>query len=737
MQILKELAPVFDITGMNIDNLMLSELNLQQQKAVTTTNGPVLVLAGAGSGKTRVVVYRAAYLIYEKYINPNNILIVTFTNRAARELRNRIWKKSRIPFYGGWTGTFHSICMKILRFENEHLPYTSNFSIYDDVDQKSIFKKIYKKLNIDSKVFSPAKVRSIISRQKSNLILPDEFEKFNENNYYTDLVLKIYREYQRVLSVNNAMDFDDLLMYTARLFDENKKVREKYSRIFKYIMIDEYQDTNYAQFNIINSIAKQHQNLCVVGDDDQAIYSWRGANIQNILNFEKDYKNVVTIKLEQNYRSPENILALANSLIVNNNDRHSKELWTEITSDVLPLLIKSENENSEAKMVAEDIAKFKFENLNECVVLYRTNAQSRVFENAFIQKNIKYQIIGGVNFFQRKEIKDIIAYLRVLINPIDNESLLRIINFPPRGIGKVTLNKLFDAAVENNRTLFNELNSEKKDYLSGSAQNKLKQFCDKIEDWNEYAQEKNIVKVVKKIIKELHLIDLYDFSADPKDISRVENIKEFAASVEEFYQNFLDATETEPMLTDYIQNISLQTDMDNVDENEESVKLMTMHNAKGLEFDHVFIVGLEDGLLPHSRSMESLQDLEEERRLLYVAITRAKRSVTMSYANSRRFFEGRISTLPSRFILELDKKYYIDRNNFFEQEVPKAKKPVNTSSIILESEKHFKVGQKIAHNKFGKGVILSVNGKGKDAKLTISFSGGMLKKIIGTFVETL
>ena len=720
-----------------IDNLMLSELNTQQQKAVTTTEGPILVLAGAGSGKTRSVIYRTAFMIAEKNISPRNILIVTFTNKAARELKSRLWDKFNISSYDLWIGTFHSICMKILRFENDNIPYSSNFSIYDDIDQKSIIKKIYKKLDIDTKVFSPAKVRSIISRQKNNLILPEDFEKFNESNYYTDLVLKIYREYQRVLIENNAMDFDDLLMYTAKLFDEKPNVRDKYSRIFKYIMIDEYQDTNYAQFSIINFIAKKHQNLCVVGDDDQAIYSWRGANIQNILKFEEDYKDVIIIKLEQNYRSPEKILALANSLIVNNKDRHSKELWTDISSEDLPILVKTENENSEAKLVAEDILRFKKENLNECVVLYRTNAQSRVFENAFIQRNLKYQIIGGVNFFQRKEIKDIIAFLRVLTNPTDNESLLRIINFPPRGIGKVTLNKLFDAAAENDRTLFEELSTENKEYLSGSANNKINKFCERLSIWKEYALEKSIVKVVKKVIKELHLIELYDFSSDPKDISRVENIREFAASVDEFYQNYLDATDIEPLLTDYIQNISLQTDLDNVDENAESVKLMTMHNAKGLEFDHVFIVGLEDGLLPHSRSTESLKDLEEERRLFYVAITRAKKTVTMSYAISRRFFVGRISTLPSRFILELDKKCYIDRNNIFEQETRKIKKTVDRSSIVCESEKHFKVGQKIAHNKFGKGVILNVNGKGKDAKLTISFSGGMLKKIIGTFVETL
>ncbi|MCK4313071.1 MAG: UvrD-helicase domain-containing protein, partial [Candidatus Cloacimonetes bacterium] len=497
--------------------------------------------------------------------------------------------------------------------------------------------------------------------------------------------------------------------------------------------------TNYAQFKIVNLIAKNHQNICVVGDDDQAIYSWRGADIRNILEFERDYKNVVKIKLVQNYRSPKSILNLANSLIKFNSQRHEKELWTKIISDRKPTLNILENENEEARSIAEKIHAFKLKdgNLNECVVLYRTNAQSRVFENAFIQKNIKYQIVGGVNFYQRKEIKDIIAYLRILANPQDSESLLRIINFPTRGIGKTTVAKIIDYATLKNITIYESVLSKENHLLKGAAAMRVEAFASKILNWKKASEEMPITSLIMKIIDELNLMDLYDFKDDPKDISRLENIKEFIAATNEFSENIEKETGQKPFLTEYLQNISLHTDLDSVDENEESVKLMTMHNAKGLEFDNVFIVGLENGLLPHSKSMDNEKELEEERRLLYVAITRTKKIAALSYARARRVFDAVQRTLPSRFLMEFDDELLEKENHvFYELRSPKKQiKP--QKSVIMETQKYFKVGQKIIHAKFGNGIILNVDGIGKDAKLTISFSKGMLKKIMGSYVKVL
>lgn len=714
-------------------------LNPEQQKVVTTTEGPVLVLAGAGSGKTRSVIYRTAYLIKEKKISPWQILVVTFTNKAARELRDRLQQTFDISARSLWVGTFHSVCTRILRYEENFLPFSSNFSIFDDSDQKSVLKRIYTKLDIDPKKFSLSRVREIISRQKNSLILPKDFREFNESNYFSDIVLKIYTAYQDFLQKNNALDFDDLLMYTAILLHDNEEIRSKYERKFRYVMIDEYQDTNYAQFKIINLIAKNHQNLCVVGDDDQAIYSWRGADIRNILSFESDYQKVVKIKLEQNYRSPKSFLDTANCLIKNNSERHPKVLWTTITSSGKPELVTLENENQEAVFVAEQIIKFQKKNidLNQCVILYRTNAQSRVFENAFIQRKITYQIIGGVNFYQRKEIKDILAYLKVLINPADSESMLRIINFPARGIGKVTISKLLDFAVHEELNLYEALQAENNPYLSAAAAAKIKQLAELLENWKRFAEDHTVIETIRSVIKQLHLIQMYNDSHDPKDIARSENIKEFIAATEEFAEIYHTETGEQPGLEEYLQNISLQTDIDNVDENAESVKLMTMHNAKGLEFEHVFIVGLEDGLIPHSLSIFDAGNIEEERRLLYVAITRAKKSLTLSYCRTRRTYESVKSAFPSRFLSEIDERY-LHRNSLCSYEFAApyyqpAKKP---KPVVSENEKFFSIGQKISHDKFGMGVILNVDGKGRDAKLTISFSGGKLKKIVGTFIKT-
>jgi len=715
----------------------LDDLNPPQRKVATTTEGPILVLAGAGSGKTRSIIYRIAYFINVKHINPYNILAVTFTNKAARVLKDRLQRSFNISTNSLWIGTFHSICTRILRIEQDFLPFTSDFSIFDEVDQKSIFKKIYKKLEIDSKDFPQRKVASLISNQKNSLVLPKDFFDFNEENYFTEITYKIYKEYQNFLLENNALDFDDLLMYTAILLHDNKAVRKKYVDKFKYVMIDEYQDTNYAQFKIVNLIAKEHQNLCVVGDDDQAIYSWRGANISNILNFEKDYNNVLTVKLEQNYRSPKSILDAANDLIKNNSERHPKELWTDIISKEKPKLLKLENEREEAEFVAEMVAQLisSGKSLNDCLVLYRTNAQSRIFENAFYQHKLKYQIVGGVNYYQRKEIKDIVAYLRILVNPQDSNSFFRIINFPPRKIGKVSTERIERFAQDNEMTLFDAVQNEIST-LNGKTTKTVLEFGKLLKKWKTLSLEIPVTSLVKNIIEELELIEIYDSSNDPKDIARAENLKEFVTAAQEFSDNFENDTEKVPMLTDFLQSISLQTDMDNLDENIETVKLMTMHNAKGLEFDHVFIVGMEDGLIPHSRSIDDVQKLEEERRLLYVAITRAKKSVHLTYTRMRSIFGSISMAVPSRFLIEIDDNLIDTENNrYYDLMAPRPKRRYkNKKPVITENQKYFKIGQKIYHNKFGKGVVLNVDGSGRNAKLSISFSSGQLKKIVGTFV---
>lgn len=718
---------------------LADELNEPQRKVVTTTEGPVLVLAGAGSGKTRSVIFRTAYLIREKKVAPYHILIVTFTNKAAQELKHRLWQQFNIRPFDLWVGTFHSICVRILREESKYLPFPSNFTIYDTDDQKGLLKKIYKQLNIDNTQFPVGKMLEIIGKRKDDLLLPGDMQELDQDRPFLKLFLKVYTAYQQSLQQYQALDFDDLLLYTVKLFETHDEVRKKYENMFRYVMIDEYQDTNYAQFKIVDLIAGRHGNLCVVGDDDQAIYSWRGANIRNILDFEKNYKNVTVVRLEENYRSTTAILEVANSLISFNRTRHPKELWTHQKGGKKPALHIVENENEEAIAVAEQVQKIVWDSqtkLADCVVLYRTNAQSRVFESTFIQEKIPYQIVGGVNFYQRKEIKDILGYLRVLYNPSDTENLLRIINNPARGIGDTTIAKLVDFSRLHRITLFEALGRVREiDTLNRGTMQKIDAFHQQLLKWQIMASQENVTILVKAILDELDWIALFENSKDPKDFSRAENLSEFVAAAEEFMEKFITDNDREPILHDYLALVSLQSDIDRMNEDIDSVKLMTMHNAKGLEFDYVFIVGLEQGLLPHQMSMDSEEQIEEERRLLYVAITRARKEIFLSLAKWRRTYDTMNRTLPSQFLKEVDSELLErDMQSFYAIRQPsspeKEKKPV-----ILESEKHFRIGQKVSHEEYGKGVILSVEGRGNDAHLTISFANGNLKKIIGSYVR--
>ncbi len=728
-----------------MSNPLLRGLNERQQEVVQATEGPVLVLAGAGSGKTRSVIYRAAWLIREKRVNPYNILIVTFTNKAARELRDRLEETFHLQTRNLWVGTFHSICARILRYESDRLPFKSNFVIYDADDQKTLIKRIVKRLDIDSKAFPPGKVHNLISRNKNNLIRPEEFFEFQDENAYTKTFHKIYKAYTEDLVKNNALDFDDLLLRMAYLLDEHEDIRRKYASQFRYIMIDEYQDTNYAQFKIVNLLAKDHGNLCVVGDDDQAIYGWRGADVRNILRFEDDYGKVKTIRLEQNYRSTQNILDLANSLIKNNQGRHQKDLWTDVGEGEKPAMSIFEDERKEAKFIADRVEEIRNKTaLADIAVLFRTNAQSRVIEQEFAKRNISYTVVGGVNFFQRKEIKDILAYLRVLVNPDDSESLARIINFPPRKIGNTSVGKLLDYSIKHGVTLYRSVQEVGYNPLLGaSAKKQISDFAKMIEGWRIAAETDSAAMIIERVIGDLKLIPLYESTGDIQDATRADNLKEIMAASREYTEEYLDENENPPLLLDYLQNVTLQTDLDHADDERGVVQLMTMHNAKGLEFDHVFICGMGDGLIPHRLNLEEEKLLEEERRLLYVAITRAKRHLELSYSRWRREYNTIEPVLPSRFLKELDNKYLrLAGSDFYEVTASPTKaspgrgNAPKKTNVILESQKLYKIGQKVLHNTFGKGTVLSVDGSGENAKLTISFESGALKRILGNFVET-
>ncbi|MFA7025787.1 MAG: UvrD-helicase domain-containing protein [Candidatus Cloacimonadaceae bacterium] len=715
----------------------LTGLNDRQREVVTDLEHPILVLAGAGSGKTRCIIYRAAYLIKEKRIPPWQILIVTFTNKAARELQTRLEQLLNIPVRSLWVGTFHSICLRILRYESSFLPYKANFSIYAADEQKSVLKKIYKAHGFDLQKYPLNKVLGRIGRYKNRLMLPEDIDKAEfEGSAFLAGFVSIYHHYQQTLLLNQAMDFDDILLYTARLLQENEELRAKYQNIFQYIMIDEYQDTNKAQFEIIHQLALQHQRVCVVGDDDQAIYSFRGATLRNILEFERDYKEVRAIRLEQNYRSTTAILDLANQVISHNKNRHVKELWSELGVGIKPLLKIYPDANAEAEQIASEIQTLQEEGceLRDITILYRTNAQSRLFENALMQKKIPYSIVGSLQFYQRKEIKDLIAYLSTLSNPADNESLLRIINEPPRGIGQITVTRLLGFALKTHISLYQAiLNPSAAPDLKSAAIKRVSDFAQMMQAWSQAALTQPVADLVKEIVEELGMISFYGKSNDPKDIARAENLIEFVASVNEFAERFAQDNEKAPVLNDFLPFIALQTDLDMVSDDLQSVRLMTLHNAKGLEFETVYIAGLENELLPHRMSMDTREEIEEERRLFYVGITRAKRRLILSLALSRRLYDTYNITKPSMFLSGLSDDV-LDSEDF------DLKRPRSTYQKprhkARDSQKFFRIGQRVWHDEHQEGVVLSVNGTDQDAVLVVSFKNGKLLKIVGSYLKT-
>ncbi|MCI8520082.1 MAG: DNA helicase PcrA [Clostridia bacterium] len=724
---------------------ILSNLNDRQKEAVMETEGPVLVLAGAGSGKTTVLVNRIAYMISEKNILPWNILAITFTNKAANEMKERIDKLLGDTANNIWVGTFHSVCVKILRTCIDLLGYGRDFIIYDTADTRTLMKECLRELNIDEKSFPHRNVLSIISNAKNDLMDAPTFENIYRNDYRMNIISKIYYRYQTKLRKNNALDFDDIILNTVKILSENPDVLAKYRDKFKYILVDEYQDTNNSQYLLINLLAGEHHNLCVVGDDDQSIYKFRGANINNILNFNDDFPEVKKITLDQNYRSTQNILDTANSVIKNNNGRLGKSLWTSQGEGEKVIVYTGSNEYDEARYIAKEVKEHFNEigTFSDCAVLYRTNAQSRVIEEMLMRENIPYRVLSGLRFYDRKEIKDIVAYLRVIYNPNDDVSLARIINEPKRKIGNATLEKARNIAEENGTSLYDVVSHADNYPEFKTAIKKLLDFSEIINSLIKIRDTVPINELASRVMNDTGYMPALMLEDTTESKTRIENLGEFMSVIMEFEKN----EETGSTLGEFLESITLVSDVDGYDENEDSVVLMTIHSAKGLEFPIVFLSGLEEGIFPGMRSMNSEEDIEEERRLCYVAITRAKQRLYITKTVSRTLYGKTTPTIPSRFFNEIPKEYVEDKTavkpkiaegfqkmGFYN--IPDKKK--NTYTPIQKTDavySDYKAGDIIEHRKFGRGEILKATPCGNDCILEIQFESIGFKRLMAAFAN--
>ena len=733
-------------------NNMLDKLNERQKEAVLATEGPVLVLAGAGSGKTTVLVNRIAYMISEKHIRPWNILAITFTNKAAREMKDRIERLLGDTAKDMWIGTFHSVCVRILRSCIDLLGYSRDFVIYDTADTKTVMKECLRELDIDEKSFPVRNVLSIISNAKNDLMDAATFENVYKSDYRMSIIAKIYYRYQTKLRKNNAVDFDDIILNTVKILSENPDVLSKYQDKFRYILVDEYQDTNNSQYLLINLLAQANRNLCVVGDDDQSIYKFRGANIGNILNFEDDYSDVQKITLDQNYRSTQNILDAANSVISNNKGRMGKSLWTSNGDGNRVYVYTGTNEYDEARYIARQIKKHFDEqgSFSDCAILYRTNAQSRVIEEMLMRESVPYKVLSGLRFYDRKEIKDIIAYLRVVYNPNDDVSLARIINEPKRKIGNATLEKARNIAREKETSLYDVI-SHADDYPEfKTAIKKLLSFSEIIQSLIKLKDTVTIEDLTGRILNDTGYMPALVMEDTTESKTRIENLGEFISVITEFEKN----EETGNTLGEFLENISLVSDIDGYDENEDSAVLMTIHSAKGLEFPIVFLSGLEEGLFPGMRSMESDDDIEEERRLCYVAITRAKEQLYITKTISRTIHGKTMPTTASRFFKEIPVEYLEDKTTL-QPKVAKVmqdlgvrnaaapKKEVYMTKGFGSSVKSsgstdyskFKAGDTVEHRTFGRGEILKATPCGNDCILEIQFESIGFKRLMAAFAK--
>lgn len=775
----------------------LSLLNEEQRKAVVATEGPVMIVAGAGSGKTRVLTYRIAHLI-KKGVDPFNILSLTFTNKAAKEMRERVEKVVGPEAKNLWMGTFHSVFARILRTEAPLLGYPSNFTIYDTDDAKSLIKTVLKEMGLDDKVYKPSTVLSRISSAKNNLIGPEQYA--NDSDIKSDddvaqrpLLHEIYSRYASRCFKAGAMDFDDLLFNTNKILKIFPDVLAKYQHKFKYVMVDEYQDTNYSQYVIVRRLAAVNRNICVVGDDAQSIYAFRGATIQNILNFQKDYGEIQVYKLEQNYRSTKTIVQAAGGIIKNNKDQLKKEVWTNNDLGDKIKLIRAISDNEEGKIIAENIFEEKMRNQlqnKDFAILYRTNSQSRSFEESLRKLNILYKVVGGMSFYQRKEIKDLIAYLRIVINNNDEEALKRIINYPTRGIGDTSVNRLMILADQENKSIWQIIeNCEMYPELKAAIKN-LADFRDLIRSFIIVNKNQNAFETATHIAKKSGILKVLYEDKSVEGTARYENIEELLSGIEQFVEedeiSMLDEAPTEKNLANYLQNIALLTDQDKDEpENNDRVQMMTIHASKGLEFNNLFVVGLEENLFPSQMSLSSRSDLEEERRLFYVAVTRAMKKLTLSYATTRFKFGNLQHCEPSRFLKEIDpsllditvkmrdpfekdesesgwrqpsfgRGFGFERkdkspepknttmsgfsgkppiNNPIGKIIPKNAKPPVIANFVADDSSKIEQGMRIEHQRFGSGIISLLEGKGDERKATINFDEYGEKKVILKFAK--
>ena len=695
----------------------LDKLNEKQKQAVITTDGALLILAGAGSGKTRVITNKIAYLIEEKNVNPYNILAITFTNKAAKEMQSRVEDLIGIDSKRVWISTFHAFCTRILRYEASHLLYENNFTIYDTQDKQVLIKNCMDILGYDKETLNIASVASEISRAKDSMVSVDDYEAEATSDYRNSKIARVYRLYQEELKKNNAMDFDDLIYNCIRLFKLHKEVLEKYQDKFEYIMVDEYQDTNYSQYLLIKMLSQKHKNICVVGDDDQSIYGWRGADIRNILEFEKDFENVIQIKLEQNYRSTSNIINAAGTVIKNNEGRKDKRIWTSSDNGDKITIYEATSENDESLYVAQNIRKLTEQGYkySDFAVLYRANALSRKYEEAFMKYKIPYKIFGGLKFYDRMEIKDILAYLRLIDNKNDDVSLKRIINVPKRGIGAKTVEKLEQYAREHSISMLDSIEYISQIIGAGKAQESIKKFAVMIGALKAFAKILPVSELLEKVISSTNYENSLIEEKTPESQSRLENINELKSVIQEF-----ERTSEDKSLSDFLQNATLSTDMDEDDKKSNYATLMTIHSAKGLEFPVVFIVAAEENIFPSSRSVLDESKLEEERRLCYVAITRAKEKLFITRAKSRLLYGKTNCNLSSRFISEIDKdlvinekkEYYVDEDS--KQAYSLHQKYIEKYKIMNEHKKDepqdIKMGTKVSHKTFGKGMIVGKTG---------------------------
>ncbi|MCY8532893.1 DNA helicase PcrA [Bacillus vallismortis] len=730
-----------------VSNQLLSGLNPVQQEAVKTTDGPLLLMAGAGSGKTRVLTHRIAYLMAEKHVAPWNILAITFTNKAAREMKERVESILGPGADDIWISTFHSMCVRILRRDIDRIGINRNFSILDTADQLSVIKGILKERNLDPKKFDPRSILGTISGAKNELTEPEEFSKV-AGGYYDQVVSDVYADYQKKLLKNQSLDFDDLIMTTIKLFDRVPEVLEFYQRKFQYIHVDEYQDTNRAQYMLVKQLAERFQNLCVVGDSDQSIYRWRGADITNILSFEKDYPNASVILLEQNYRSTKRILSAANEVIKNNSNRKPKNLWTENDDGVKISYYRGDNEFGEGQFVAGKIYQLHSSGkrkLSDIAILYRTNAQSRVIEETLLKAGLNYNIVGGTKFYDRKEIKDILAYLRLVSNPDDDISFTRIVNVPKRGVGATSLEKIASYAAMNGLSFFQAIQQVDFIGVSAKAANALDSFRQMIENLTNMQDYLSITELTEEILDKTEYREMLKAEKSIEAQSRLENIDEFLSVTKNFEQKSEDKT-----LVAFLTDLALIADIDQLDQKEEesggkdAITLMTLHAAKGLEFPVVFLMGLEEGVFPHSRSLMEEAEMEEERRLAYVGITRAEQELYLTNAKMRTLF-GRTNMNPeSRFIAEIPDDLLENLNEKKETRAPSARKmqprrgpvsrPVSYASKTGGDTLNWAVGDKAGHKKWGTGTVVSVKGEGEGTELDIAFPSPVgVKRLLAAF----